>query len=236
MTLSPEPPVRVVLCDDHRVLSDALATLIGMDEGLVLVAAPVQTGQDAIDAVEQYRPDVVLMDVELIGVMDGFEATRHIKEISPQTNVVVMSGVADPDSALIKAIEAGASGFLPKTEAADRMLDGVRAAARGESLIDAATLARVLRRIAQNRKDHRGIRERTSRLTDREREVLQNLARGHSNDDIAAALFISPHTVQTHTRNILGKLDVHSKLQAVALAAQAGLLTATDRQPPVPPT
>jgi DNA-binding NarL/FixJ family response regulator len=214
----------VLLCDDHRILSDALATLIGLDAGLDLVAPPVQTGQDAVDAVLEHGPEVVLMDVELIGAMTGFQATSRIREMSPTTYVVVMSGVGDPDRALINAIEAGASGFLPKTETASRLLDAVRAAARGESLIDAVTLTRVLRRIAQDRKDRLGIQQRTNRLTSREREILQNLAQGQSNDDIAAALFISTNTVQTHTRNILGKLGVHSKLQAVALAAKAGAL------------
>lgn len=214
----------MLLCDDHRILSDALATLIGLDAGLDLVAPPVQTGQDAVDAVLEHGPEVVLMDVELIGAMTGFQATSRIREMSPTTYVVVMSGVGDPDRALINAIEAGASGFLPKTETASRLLDAVRAAARGESLIDAVTLTRVLRRIAQDRKDRLGIQQRTNRLTSREREILQNLAQGQSNDDIAAALFISTNTVQTHTRNILGKLGVHSKLQAVALAAKAGAL------------
>jgi DNA-binding NarL/FixJ family response regulator len=224
VSTDPQPQVRVLLCDDHRILSDALATLIGLDAGLDLVAPPVQTGQDAVDAVLEHGPEVVLMDVELIGAMTGFQATSRIREMSPTTYVVVMSGVGDPDRALINAIEAGASGFLPKTETASRLLDAVRAAARGESLIDAVTLTRVLRRIAQDRKDRLGIQQRTNRLTSREREILQNLAQGQSNDDIAAALFISTNTVQTHTRNILGKLGVHSKLQAVALAAKAGAL------------
>lgn len=225
MTLPAEPSIRVLLCDDHRVLSDAFAMLIRSEPGLAMVCDPVATGQDAVDAVRDQRPDVVLMDVELLGQMNGFQATSRIRAISPATSVVVISGVIDPDQALINAIEAGASGFLPKTEAAGRILDAIRAAARGESLIDADTLSRILHRLAQGRRDHGGIRERTSRLTDREREVLQNLARGRSNDDVAAALFISTHTVQTHSRNILAKLGVHSKLQAVALAAKAGVLT-----------
>lgn len=218
--------IRVLLCDDHRILSDALAMLIDFDPGLELVTDPVDNGLDAVAAALEHRPDVVLMDVELLGAMDGFEATRRIREVSPLTHVVIVSGVADPDTALIRTIEAGGSGFLPKTEAATSMLSAVRAASRGESLVDALTLARVMRRIAQQRSDRGAVRERTSRLTEREREILRYLAEGMSNEQVAAKLFISVHTVQTHTRNILSKLGVHSKLQAVALASKAGVLAA----------
>jgi DNA-binding NarL/FixJ family response regulator len=225
MTTPTEPAVRVLLCDDHRILTDALSIMIGLEPGLELVAAAVETGQAAVDRTLEFDPDVVLMDIELIGEMTGLQATSRIRELSPTTSVVIMSGFGRSDSTLIAAIEAGASGFLSKTEAAARILDAIRAAARGESLIEAAELARALRRIAEDRRDRGGIKARTNSLTVREREVLQSLARGETNDDIASALFISPNTVQTHNRNILGKLGVHSKLQAVAVAAQAGVLT-----------
>ncbi len=219
-------PIRLLLCDDHQFLTDAVSALISLDERILLVSEPTATGEDAVEAVAALHPDVVLMDIDLLGPMDGFEATAHIRTVAPHTKVVIMSGVADPDTALINAIEAGASGFLSKSHAASWILDAVVAAAEGESLVDALTLVRVLHRIAQVRKDRGDIQQRTSALTSREREILRYLAQGCSNTYVGTQLFISPHTVQTHTRNILQKLGVHSKLQAVALAARADALTA----------
>ncbi|MCW2530175.1 MAG: LuxR family transcriptional regulator [Pseudonocardiales bacterium] len=221
-----EKIVRLLVCEDHLILADALAVMIGMDSGLKLVAAPVQTGQRAIDEVVRHRPDVVLMDVELSGEMTGFQACSRIRDLVPSTKVVIMSGTSDVDSAIVDSIEAGASGFLSKVESAATILAATRAAAQGEALIDAMTLARVLHRIAQDRNAQRGARERAGQLTGREREILQYFAQGRSNSDIAARLFISPHTVQSHTRNILAKLGVHSKLQAVAYATKAGAIAA----------
>lgn len=218
------PGIRVLLCDDHRILSDALAMLIRMDPGMDLVTDPVDTAELAVAAAVEHSPDVVLMDVELRGPTTGLEATRRIRQLCPSTHVVVMSGSGDPDRLLVGAIEAGASGFLPKTEAASDILGAVRGAACGEALIDATTLARVLRRIATGREARRDVDERVGRLTEREREMLQLLAEGRSNDQIAAQLVISGHTVQTHVRNILSKLVVHSKLEAVALAAKSGVI------------
>lgn len=217
-------PIRVLLCDDHRILSDAFAMLIRSDPGLELVCDPVDTAEQAVAAATQHEPHVVLMDVQLKGETTGLEATRQIKAMCPWTNVVVMSGSGDPDRLLVEAVEVGASGFLPKTEAAGRVLEAIQAAARGESLLDSATLTRVLHRVAARRGAQREMAELTARLTDREREVLQLLAQGLSNDQVAAKLYISPQTVQTHIRNVLSKLRVHSKLEAVALAAKAGAI------------
>lgn len=218
------PPIRVLICDDHRILSDAMAMLIGMESDLELVAEPFERAAPAIAAVAEFAPDVVLMDVELPGGTSGIEATRTITEQSPRTKVVVMSGSGDPDQVLVDAIGAGAAGFIPKTEAATKILGAVRAAASGESLLDSATLARVLRRVADARAVRQAVDRRTTRLTEREREILQRMSEGESNDDIAGSLFLSIHTVHTHVRNILVKLEVHSKLQAVALAVKAGVI------------
>jgi PAS domain S-box-containing protein len=122
-------PVRVLLCDDDQILRDALGMLIRSDARLELVGEPVQTGREVIDAVVRHLPDVVLMDVELIGEMNGFEATSQIRELCPTTTVVIMSGVADPTAAAIQAIQAGAAAFLPKSQDADSILDAVLAAA-----------------------------------------------------------------------------------------------------------
>lgn len=223
--MADEPrPVRLLICDDHRVLTDALATVVGLDEGLELVGAPVHDAQSAIDLCAEQLPDVVLMDIELKGGMSGIEATKKIKETSPATKVIIMTA-HDDDRLLVDAVEAGASGFLSKDEAAQELLSAAKAAADGEVLIDPMTLARILPQVAREREQQRGALALLNDLTDREREILSLLAQGMRNDDIARQLYISPQTVQTHVRNILGKLRVHSKLEAVAFAVKNGAIT-----------
>ena len=124
--------VRVLVCDDDQVLSAAVATLIDYTAGMELVGPPVRSGQGAIDAVGLHHPDVVLMDVDLVGRMDGFEATKIIRERAPETHVVIMSGMPDVIQATHDAHAAGASHFLPKAELTGRVLDAVRSAAHSD--------------------------------------------------------------------------------------------------------
>ncbi len=222
--MAEKQPVSLLLCDDHKVLTDALATVVGLDDGLMLVAPPVHTAEEAIRLAEEHLPDVVLMDIVFKGGgMSGIEATRKIKEASPSTNVVIMTA-HDDDRLLVEAVEAGASGFLSKDEAAGDLLSAAKSAADGEVLIDPATLTRLLAQVSRQREQERDALRLLGDLTDREREILRLLAKGMRNDDIAKELFISPQTVQTHVRNILGKLRVHSKLEAVAFAVRHGAI------------
>ena len=222
--MAEKQPVSLLLCDDHKVLTDALATVVGLDDGLMLVAPPVHTAEEAIRLAEEHLPDVVLMDIVFKGGgMSGIEATRKIKEASPSTNVVIMTA-HDDDRLLVEAVEAGASGFLSKDEAAGDLLSAAKSAADGEVLIDPATLTRLLAQVSRQRQEERDALRLLGDLTDREREILRLLAKGMRNDDIAKELFISPQTVQTHVRNILGKLRVHSKLEAVAFAVRHGAI------------
>jgi DNA-binding NarL/FixJ family response regulator len=216
--------VTLLICDDHRVLTDALAIVVGLDAGLELVAPPVQDAQSAIDLCAEFLPDVVLMDVDLKSAMSGIDATRAIKENSPATKVIIMTA-HDDDRLLVDAVEAGASGFLSKDDAAEAVLAAVKSAAEGEVLIDPGTLARLLPQVAREREQQRDALALLGDLTDREREILTLLAQGMRNEDIATQLYISPQTVQTHVRNILGKLRVHSKLEAVAFAVRHGAIT-----------
>jgi DNA-binding NarL/FixJ family response regulator len=216
--------VTLLICDDHRVLTDALAIVVGLDAGLELVAPSVQDPQSAIDLCAKFLPDVVLMDVDLKSAMSGIDATRAIKENSPATKVIIMTA-HDDDRLLVDAVEAGASGFLSKDDAAEAVLAAVKSAAEGEVLIDPGTLARLLPQVAREREQQRDALALLDDLTDREREILALLAQGMRNDDIATKLYISPQTVQTHVRNILGKLRVHSKLEAVAFAVRHGTIT-----------
>lgn len=216
--------VSLLICDDHKILTDALATMVGLDDDLVLVAPPVHTADEAIDLATQHLPDVVLMDIVFKGGgMTGIEATRRIKEVSPATQVVVMTA-HDEDRLLVEAVEAGASGFLSKDESAEDVLTSAKSAADGEVLIDPDTLTRLLAQVAREREAQRDALKLLGDLTEREREILGLLAQGMRNEDIAKQLFISPQTVQTHVRNILGKLRVHSKLEAVSFAVKHGVI------------
>lgn len=216
--------VSLLICDDHKILTDALTMVVGLDDTLHMVAPAVHDPETAIKLSDEFLPDVVLMDIVFKGGMSGIEATRRIKEVSPSTKVVIMTA-HDEDRLLVEAVEAGASGFLGKDEAAEELLAAAKAAADGEVLIDPVTLTRLLAQVARERAAERDAQMLLDDLTDREREILQLLAQGMRNDDIAAKLFISPQTVQTHVRNILGKLRVHSKLEAVAFAVKYGAIS-----------
>jgi DNA-binding NarL/FixJ family response regulator len=220
-----ERPARLVICKDHQVLVEGLAALVGMDPELELIAPPVNSPEDAVAITLRERPDVVLMGVEFEGILTGIDATRLIKEGSPDTNVVVMTLHKD-DRYLVEAVEAGASGVLSRDHGTEEVLSALKAAARGESVIDSAALTRVLRRVARERQVKWEAEALLGQLTERETQILTLLAEGLRNDDIARRLVISPQTVQTHVRNILSKLKVHSRLEAVAFAARHGWITA----------
>jgi DNA-binding NarL/FixJ family response regulator len=217
-------PVSLLICDDHKILTDALATVVGLDPRLHMVAPPVHAPEEAIALATEQLPDVVLMDIVFKGEgMTGIEATRRIKEASPSTKVVIMTA-HDDDRLLVEAVEAGASGFLSKDEAAEQVMGSIKAAAEGEVLIDPGTLTRLLAQVAREREEQSQAMTLLNDLTEREREILKLLSEGMRNEDIAKKLFISPQTVQTHVRNILGKLRVHSKLEAVAFAVRHGAI------------
>jgi DNA-binding NarL/FixJ family response regulator len=218
-----DPPISLLICDDHRILTDTLRTVVQQDPGLRLVSSPVHEPDEAIEILRREPTDVVLMDIEFRGAMSGIDATRRIKEISPSTKVVVMTAHED-ERLLVEAVEAGASGFLRKTEGVDELLAALKAAAAGEILIDPAALARLLPLMAREREIRHEAAQKLAALSDRERQILRMLSEGLRNDDIAELLSISPQTVQTHVRNVLGKLGVHSKLEAVAFAVRNGAI------------
>jgi DNA-binding NarL/FixJ family response regulator len=209
---------RVLIVDDAEDVRKLLGMML-QSEGIDVVAEASDGAQGTELALEQ-DVDCVVMDLRM-PVMGGIEATRRIKESSPATKVVVMTAHED-ERLLVDAVEAGASGFLRKTEGVDEFLGALKAAAAGEILIDRTALARLLPRVAREREARRDAQILLDQLTDREQEILNLLAKGLRNEDIASMLFISPQTVQTHVRNLLGKLGVHSKLEAVAFAVRHG--------------
>lgn len=211
------PEIAVLVCDDHQILAEGLASLLS-GAGGVRVVGVVGTAAQAVERAAATRPDVVLMDYELPDG-DGVSATAAIKAAVPEANVVMLTSFAD-ESVLVGAIEAGCCGFLTKHKSARDVVAAVRLAAEGEALISPDMLVRLLPRL------RRTTAERTfgSDLTSRETEVLGLLADGLSSEAIATRLYLSPNTVRNHVQNVLTKLGAHSRLEAVALAARAGLL------------
>jgi DNA-binding NarL/FixJ family response regulator len=207
--------VRVLLCDDHQVFAEALAGLLQAD-GLEVVDVVGRVG-DAVAAAMAKKPDVVLMDYELPDG-DGVGATRAIKAVVPDAHVVLLTSNADED-VLVSAIEAGASGFVTKHKPAAEVTAAIRAAAGGEMLVSSDMLARLLPRMNRTTE-----RKGAYDLTARELEVLDLLADGTPNQELAARMGISRNTVRNHVQNLLTKLGVHSRLEAVALATREGLL------------
>jgi DNA-binding NarL/FixJ family response regulator len=211
----------LLIADDHRILTDTLVSVVQDDPRFRLAGPPAHSAEVAVEAALRERPDVVLMDVDFGGQMDGFEATRRIKERLPQTAVVVMTADDDP-RLLVQAVQAGASGFLRKTEGVDDFLGALKAAAAGEVLVDRGELARLLPMVNREREAQAAARLLFEQLTHRERAILELSAQGLRTQAVAERLGISPQTAQTHIRNTLAKLGVHSKLQAVALAIRSG--------------
>ena len=210
--------IGVLVVDDHEVFSEALALLLEQQPDVRLLGA----AQDAAGALEICRaeaPDVVLMDIDM-PEMDGVEATRRVRELCPEAKVVIVTGLEDP-ALVATALSAGACGYVPKTRAVEELMDVVQRAAAGELVMPEADLAAVLDELRTGSGASDG-RVALRRLTPRETEILRALAAGDAIPDIADALGISALTVQSHVKNILAKLGVHSRLEAVTLAWRHG--------------
>jgi DNA-binding NarL/FixJ family response regulator len=207
--------IRVLVVDDHAVFCEGLTTILRIEEDLDVVGTGASV-REAVEGVRTLQPDIVLLDVHLPDG-SGVEAAATIKRERPSTQVVILT--SDEDEAVLRdAVQAGVTGYLSKHEAASQVLLAVRSAARGEALIAPYMLARLLQGI---RHPKAGPVTATP-LTPKELVVLQELALGHDNEAVARSLRLSPNTVRTHIQNILGKLHVHSKLEAVSKAVREG--------------
>jgi DNA-binding NarL/FixJ family response regulator len=218
-------PIRVLIVDDERTFGEALELALRHEKDLTVVEVTT-SGDDAVRAVDEHHPDVVLMDVSMPG-MGGIEATRRIKEEDPDARVVILSGHEDP-LLLARAVQAGAAGMLRKTEAVVEVAGSVRRAHRGEPLHDEEEVEAALRRLRHRRVQDEDVRQRLLRLTPRETEVLRSMAVGGTAEAVAERLGMSPHTLRTHTQNILTKLGVHSKMEALVLAIRYGTVHTVD--------
>ena len=214
--------IRVMICDDHALFRRGLVMVLEAEESIEVVGE-AEDGEAAIRQAEDLAPDVVLMDVRMPRV-NGIEATRAIVEARPSTRVLMLT-VSDEEDDLYAAIKAGAAGYLLKEISIDEIAGAINAAVRGQSLISPSMASKLLHEFATmaKRADERPSVP-TPRLTDRELEVLRLVAQGMSNREIAGALFISENTVKNHVRNILEKLHLHSRMEAVVYAVREKLL------------
>jgi DNA-binding NarL/FixJ family response regulator len=219
-----EDPIRVLVVDDHEMLADALGMLFSRHPDFELVGCAPDAGL-AVEMTAREQPDVVLMDLELAG-MDGLQVTRKIKALRPSTKVVAVTSFKEPAAAELLA--AGACGYIHKTRAVEDVLDLVRRAAAGEIIMPDAHLAHAVDRLQTV--ERLPVEESSlGLLTARETEILQALAAGDPTAEVAVQFGISPLTVESHVKNILSKLEVHSKIEAVMLAWRHGLGRASRR-------
>jgi DNA-binding NarL/FixJ family response regulator len=211
----------VLLVDDHDLFRTGLRNLLD-EQSEVQVVGECDNGTDALRAVRELAPDVVVMDLNMPGI-SGVEATRQISMIAPLTRVLVLT-ISDQDNDVMDAIVAGACGYLLKDSSIVELMQGIRAAAIGESLVSPTIAAKVLQRLRASGESHREAELIQSELSDREIQVLKLIANGKDNSTIANELHISPKTVKNHISNILMKLQIENRIQAAVVAVRSGLV------------
>jgi DNA-binding NarL/FixJ family response regulator len=212
--------ITVLLADSHSLFRDAVRIVLQNQTGLVVVAE-ARDGLEAVAEAERTDPDVALLDANLPNC-DGIRATELIRERVPGCRVIVISGEED-QQVLTKALEAGAAGYLTKEFPLSYLIEAASSVHRGDMLVPPRMLGPLLTRLLRRRREQDEAMRLWSRLTRREQEVLTLLADGADNDGIAQTLVISPQTARTHIQNVLGKLGVHSRLEAAAFVVQNGI-------------
>ena len=214
--------IRILIVDDHELFRRGLRMVLEDEDDLEIVDE-AGDGLAAVQLTREHAPDVVVMDVRM-PLLSGIEATQRIKAELPETRVLILT-ISDEESDLYEAIKAGANGYLLKAISIDEIGAAVRSVHGGQSLISPSMASKLLDEFAAMiRKEEQKERVPAPRLTPREMEVLQHVAQGMNNRQIAKALFISENTVKNHVRNILEKLHLHSRMEAVVYAVREKLL------------
>jgi DNA-binding NarL/FixJ family response regulator len=215
--------ISVAVVDDQALVRRGFALVLDHQPDIEVVAE-AGNGLEAIDAVRQHRPDVVLMDIRM-PEMDGLAATAAILEAADWPLKVIILTTFDPDEYVYRALQAGASGFVLKDIPPEDLAPAVRTVAHGGALLDPSITRRLIGRFAQALATDTAIHQRLDTLTDREREVLAHLAAGANNAEISEDLYIGAATVKSHVSSILTKLGLRDRAQAVVFAYESGLIT-----------
>jgi two-component system NarL family response regulator len=219
-------PIRTMIVDDHALFRRGLEMVLDEERDIELVGQ-ASDGTEAVEKAAESLPDIVLMDIRMPR-SSGIEACRAMKEAAPSAKIIILT-ISDEEEDLFEAIRAGASGYLLKDIPLDEVADTVRAVHGGQSLINPSMAGKLLTEFAALAKRDEEDADRAQevpapRLTDREMQVLKLVARGMNNRDIAKELFISENTVKNHVRNILEKLQIHSRMEAVMVAVREKLI------------
>jgi DNA-binding NarL/FixJ family response regulator len=217
-------PIRSMIVDDHALFRRGLEMVLA-DESDIELVGQASDGAEAVEKAAESLPDVVLMDIRMPR-SSGIEACRAMKEAAPSAKIIILT-ISDEEEDLFEAIRAGASGYLLKDIPLDEVAEAVRAVHGGQSLINPSMAGKLLTEFATlARRDAEPAAQEVPapKLTDREMQVLKLVARGMNNRDIAKELFISENTVKNHVRNILEKLQIHSRMEAVMVAVREKLI------------
>lgn len=214
-------PIRIIVVDDQELFRRGLVMLLAVEEDIEVVGE-ASDGAEAAELAAAVAPDVVLMDVRM-PKKSGIDACVLIKDVVPSTNIIMLT-VSDDEADLYEAIKNGASGYLLKDASIDEVAQAIRVVADGQSLISPSMATKLLDEFKMMSRAEERQQMMLPRLTDRELEVLRLVARGLNNREIARELFISENTVKNHVRNILEKLQLHSRMEAVMYAVREKLL------------
>jgi DNA-binding NarL/FixJ family response regulator len=213
--------ISVLVADDQEMVRAGFRLLLEQVADIDVVAE-AEDGRQAVDEVRRVRPDVVLMDIRM-PFLDGLSATREILGAGTEVRVIILT-TFDVDDYVFEALRVGASGFLLKSSPPERLISAIRAAADGDAWLDPVVTKRVIEEFGRQPAPATPSTPELDRLTEREREVLGEVARGLSNVEVGAALFISEATVKTHVARLLAKLGLRDRLQAVVYAYEHGLV------------
>lgn len=216
--------IRVLVADDHALFREGVNALLAATPDIEVIGE-ASSGDEAVDWAEQLKPDVILMDINMPG-MNGIDATRAILQRSPQTGIVMITMLED-DGSVFAAMRAGARGYVLKGAHHDEMLNAIRAVAQGQALFGPGIARRMVNffRVSGERQREPDSESVFPELTEREREILELVAQGRKNPEIADRLVISPKTVRNHITNIFSKLQVADRAEAIIQARDAGLGT-----------